>query len=418
AGETSIQLIEAIREVVGRYRTRLEGRAEVSISGDTSIQIRQMLTDLESNALVGMVLVVCVLWVFLGLRNALITALGIPLAFLATFIFMWATGATLNGNSLFGLVLVLGIIVDDAIVLVENCARHRGLGKSRVDAIADGLSEVGIPVIAAILTTIAAFLPLMLMPGVMGRFMRVIPIVVSMALAASLIEALLSLPCHIHQWGEQDPKNLERRMDRFSRFVRPYERLLRFLVDGEFKQAGFLLRCANTLGVLVTFFLFFAIVPLGMFAIFGAQGALLGTVVPTVAAVGVLGALALRGQLVPVAAQLWARIGRIRFSVFAAVYLGMIPIAVAITASVDLDLFGGDEIPQFSVRLRLPEGTSLQETDRVMKEVERIARAEIPENELKSVTTYSGLLMTDKEWFIKSNVGGLVVDLVQAGERK
>jgi len=418
AGENSIELIEAIRKVVEGYRTRLDGRAQVSISGDTSVQIRQMLNDLQSNALVGMVLVVGVLWIFLGLRNALITALGIPLAFLATFVFMRATGATLNGNSLFGLVLVLGIIVDDAIVLVENCARHRGLGKNRVDAIADGLSEVGIPVIAAILTTIAAFLPLMLMPGVMGRFMRIIPIVVSMALIASLIEALLSLPCHINEWGEQDPKNLERRMQRFSRFIQPYERLLRWLVDAEFARGGFLLRCANTCGLLITFLLFFGTVPLAMFAIFGSTGALLGTVLPGAGAVLIVGMLAIRKRLRPLVARLWANLGRVRFSVFAAVYLVMIPIAIAITASVDLDLFGGDEIPQFSVRVRLPEGTSLTETDRVMKEVERIARAEIPESELKSVTTYSGLLMTDKEWFIKSNVGGLVVDLAQPGERQ
>ncbi|MCO4773460.1 MAG: efflux RND transporter permease subunit, partial [Deltaproteobacteria bacterium] len=104
----SLALTEEIRALADRWNERLGDQGRIAITGDSSKQIASMLGDLQTNALFGMVLVVAVLWLVLGLRNALLTALGIPLAFLATFIFMWWSGASLDGNSLFGLVLVLG----------------------------------------------------------------------------------------------------------------------------------------------------------------------------------------------------------------------------------------------------------------------------------------------------------------------
>ena len=496
AGGNSLELIAAIRAVTDNYNAQLGDRAKVSISGDTSIVIGNMLSDLQANALFGMMLVISVLWLFLGLRNALLTALGIPLAFLATFIFMHFAGASLNGNSLFGLVLVLGIIVDDAIVLVENTARHRGMGKQRFDAVVDGVAEVALPVLAAIATTVAAFLPLMLMPGILGKFMRVIPVVVSMALIASLAEALISLPCHIYEWGEQDADKLERRASWFNRVVGPYTRMLTWLVtagvprphklaglqrfiaralgwgfgglptvvgsvvlggaigfalaggDAELGQAlavkgatvgllimaglvligsGILrrdllgnhgLQIANLAGLGATFALFFAAVPALLFAIFGIPGAIVGVVGPALAGAVFVGMLAARGGLGPLLREGWARMRNLRWTVFAAVYLGMIPLAVGIGSTVDLDLFGGDEVPQIFVRARLPEGTSLEECHRVMLELERLADDAVPDAELLSITTSTGLLMTDAEWFIKSNVGQLIVDLVQPGDRE
>jgi multidrug efflux pump subunit AcrB len=503
AGGNSIQLIDQIQALVDGYNERLDDRVSLSVSGDSSIQIENMLSDLETNALFGMVLVVLVLWAFLGLRNALIVALGIPLAFLSTFIFMHATGETLNGNSLFGLVLVLGIIVDDAIVLTENAVRHRGMGKSRYDAIVDGVGEVALPVAAAILTTVAAFLPLMLMPGILGKFMRIIPVVVSMALVASLVEALVSMPCHIYEWGEQDEEALEKRSSWFEAFVRPYVAALTPLVSARIPRLSRLegtqrtgarifgwvmgglptllaptllgaaagwasagasgppgspgteatlnaavlgacgglasallllailsavlrrdflgnhgVQLANLAGLLATGLLFFAGAPALMFAIFGPAGAVVGGLVPIVV-VGVLGAMLLaRGALGALLRDGWLRMRNLRWTIFAAVYLGMIPLAVAIASSVDLDLFSGDEIPQFFVRVRLPEGTALAETDRVIREMERLSRDTIPADELQSITANSGLLMTDAEWFIKRNVGQLIIDLTQPQERE
>jgi len=497
AGGNSIQLIEKIRAVADNYDKQLAGSAHVSITGDTSIQIGNLLSDLQNNALLGMTLVIMVLWIVLGLRNALITAMGIPLAFLATFIFMWLTGATLNGNSLFGLVLVIGIIVDDAIVLVENCARHRGLGKGRVEAVVDGVAEVATPVLAAILTTVAAFLPLMLMPGIMGRFMRVIPLVVAMALIASLVEALLSLPCHMHQWGEQDPEYLSERNRSFQRFVTPYLEILDWLIStpipylrelsGRRKVAwrltGWLLsvgplcliaagaggglaygilgqgerldpvpstvafaalatgavfllgvlganvlakrdlpgnygmQLANLLGVGATTLIFFLSLPAMMFAIFGPTGAKLGFAIPGGAAALLAIVSAYKGVLTSQLRATWLHCRYVRYSVLSAVYLGMIPAAIGIGASVGLDLFGAEEQPQFSVRVRMPEGTGLQQTDRVLRELERATRSIIPKDDLATITSYSGLLMTENEWFIKSSVGGLIVNVADASER-
>lgn len=496
AGGNSIELIGTIRGIAEGYNAELGDRAKVSVSGDSSVQIQNMLGDLQTNALFGMLLVVLVLWSFLGLRNALLTALGIPLAFLATFIFMKATGETLNGNSLFGLVLVLGIIVDDAIVLVENAVRHRGLGKSRFDAVVDGVSEVAMPVLAAILTTIAAFLPLMLMPGILGKFMRIIPVVVSMALVASLVEALISMPCHIYEWGEQNEEKLEAKAAWFERFKRPYTRALEVLVhaglprlsalsggrrvgvrlfswamgglptlatavivggaagwfagggEGDAAKeaaglgvaaglavaaAGVLLgslvlkrdllgnhgiQLANLFGFAATGLLGLLLVPALMFAIFGPGGAAVGLLVP-LAVVLVLGGLLLsHGALAPLLTDGWRRMRSLRWTVFAAVYLGMIPLAAGIASTVDLDLFGGDEIPQFFVRIRMPEGTALGETDKVVREMERLTRDAVGAGELESITANSGLMMTDAEWFIKRNVGQLIVDVKQARERE
>jgi len=423
----SLELSRQIRELADQWNLRLEGRGRVAVTGDSSKQIASMLGDLQINALVGMVFVVLVLWVALGLRNALLTALGIPLAFLATFIFMWWSGASLDGNSLFGLVLVLGIIVDDAIVLVENTARHAAMGKDRKTAIIDGVSEVSVPVIAAILTTIAAFLPLMLMPGLMGKFMRIIPVVVSMALIASLVEALISLPAHLYDWGEKDPSKLHSRDAAVDRIARPYVRALEFLTRARLPKPAdargltrlltWLVPAANLFAVLITALLGLAIIPGALFVVFGPVGAALGGIVPVVGLLG-LGGLALtRGTFFRTARDLFDRARHARFTIFGAVYLLMVPLALGIASQVDLDLFGGEEIPQFFVHVRLPEGTSLEQTDAVMSEMDRLARSTVPAEDLVSVTTHAGFLMTETEWFFKGNYGQLDIQLTEPKTR-
>ncbi len=424
----SLQLTAQIKDLAARWNERLDGTARIAVTGDSSKQIASMLGDLQRNALFGMVLVVAVLWVALGLRNALLTALGIPLAFLATFIFMWWSGASLDGNSLFGLVLVLGIIVDDAIVLVENTARHRAMGKEKALAIIDGVSEVSVPVIAAILTTVAAFLPLMLMPGLMGKFMRVIPVVVSMALIASLVEALISLPAHLHDWGDSDETSMAGRDRAIARIAAPYVRLLETLTEARLPRPAdarglqrvltWLVPAANLFAVGLTGLLFFALVPGALFVVFGPLGAAFGAAVPVLAGLSVLGVALRRGRLGQVLADLFDRARHMRFTVLGAVYLGMVPLALGIASQVDLDLFGGEEIPQFFVHVRLPEGTALEQTDAVMSELDRLARATVPAEDLVSVTTHAGFLMTETEWFFKANFGQLDIQLTEPKTRE
>lgn len=203
AGNT-IRLVEQVRELVDARKDDMPDGVTLSVVNDYSVILRERLGILQSNAGIGLVLVVLLLLLFIGWRNAIFAALGIPVAFLATFFFMHLTGYSLSGVALFGLILVVGIVVDDAIVVIENVHRHLQSGKSAARAAVDGAEEVAWPVLAASLTTIAAFGPLLFMSGVPGQFMRIVPIVAILVLVASLLEVFFILPAHISEWGKAD----------------------------------------------------------------------------------------------------------------------------------------------------------------------------------------------------------------------
>jgi multidrug efflux pump subunit AcrB len=197
----TIRLVEEVRKVVKARRGAMPAGVTLSVVNDYSVILRERLGILQSNAGIGLVLVVFLLFLFIGWRNAVFAALGIPVAFMATFFFMHLTGYTLSGVALFGLILVVGIVVDDAIVVIENVHRHMQSGKSPARAAIEGAEEVGWPVLAASLTTIAAFGPLLFMSGVPGQFMRIVPVVAILVLVASLVEVFFILPAHIAEWG-------------------------------------------------------------------------------------------------------------------------------------------------------------------------------------------------------------------------
>ncbi len=164
---------------------------------DTSDIYRSRVNLLKKNAAIGLTLVLIVLGLFLELRLALWVMLGLPISFLgALFIMPWL-GVSINMVSLFAFILALGIVVDDAIIVGENIYEHRQKGKSYTKAAVDGALEVVTPVTFSILTTLAAFMPLVFIGGVMGKFMKAIPLVVMSILAISLIECLLVLPAHL-----------------------------------------------------------------------------------------------------------------------------------------------------------------------------------------------------------------------------
>mgnify|MGYP006286060155 CR=1 FL=1 len=197
----SVEVIEGVKKVVEEEQPNISSDVKIELFNDSTVQIRDSIDTLLSNALLGFILLVLILFLFIGFRNALITALGIPVTFAITFLILDFLGETFNTNTLFGLVLVLGLIVDHAIVIIENSYRLMQNGLSRVDAAIEGTNEVAKPVIASTLTTVAAFLPLMLLPGVIGKFLRVIPLTVSIALLASTFEALVFLPVHFAEWS-------------------------------------------------------------------------------------------------------------------------------------------------------------------------------------------------------------------------
>lgn len=196
-----IIIANKVKDIVAEERKRLTSGVELGIIDFESYVIKRRLRVLLSNGVLGLILVLCSLPLVLNFRLAFLTALGIPFAFFFTLLIMSYVGVTINMITMFGIILVVGMLVDDAIIVSENIFRHMEMGKSRRDAAIDGASEVMWPVITTILTTIAAFAPLMFLPGIMGRMLRWIPIVVIITLSASLFEALVILPCHIAEFG-------------------------------------------------------------------------------------------------------------------------------------------------------------------------------------------------------------------------
>jgi len=202
--QDAIDIANRVKKYVSDNPTRLSGAVSLAVTSDLARFIEQRLDLMTRNARLGLILVLIALALFLDLRVAFWVALGLPIAFLGTFTAMHLLGATINLISLFGLIVVLGLIVDDAIVIGENFYTKLGSGMSPIRAAVLGTSEVAVPVLAAVLTTMAAFLPLMWIEGRIGTFLGVLPIVVICALGVSLIEAFIILPCHLGHIRNRD----------------------------------------------------------------------------------------------------------------------------------------------------------------------------------------------------------------------
>jgi len=227
----TIKLVKQIRELLEERKANMPEGTEISVVNDYSVILQERLGILQNNALFGLILVVVLLYLFIGWRNALFAALGIPVAFMATFVFLHLSGYTLNGVALFGLILVVGVVVDDAIIVIENVFRHIQQGKSPKEAAVIGADVVGTPVLSASLTTVAAFGPLMFMSGVPGQFMRVVPMVAILVILASLFEVFTILPAHIAEWGK--PQSKEKRRNVWfgwlrRRYVKVLKRVIRW----------------------------------------------------------------------------------------------------------------------------------------------------------------------------------------------
>jgi len=195
-----IKVVDDLKELIKEYGEDVPN-IKIGMRNDGSVQVENSLNTLGSNAIMGIILVFIVLWMFIGWKNALFAAWGLPFSFLLTFIIMNLMGITINNLSLFGLILVLGMIVDDAIIVLENIQRKMEQGMNAHDATIAGVKQIMWPVIAAVLTTVSAFIPLLLMEGQMGKFLALFPVVVTIALAASLIECLLVLPSHVVEFS-------------------------------------------------------------------------------------------------------------------------------------------------------------------------------------------------------------------------
>ncbi len=325
----SIEVIDQIKQIANKYQDRLPLGSKMVFTNDNSMWIKDILGKLQSNAQLGLILVMVILFLFMGGRNAFITAIGIPIAFFATFTMMTWMEQTFNGSSLFGLILVLGVVVDDAIIVVENCFRYYQRGLSRKDAAIAGATEVLAPVVSATLTTVAAFMPLILMSGIMGKFMRVVPIVVSLTLVASLVEVFFIAPSHFAEWGERE---IFGGQGMFHRIRKIYTRMLIWVLRRRY------------------------------------------AVVPIVLVLAIL-----MGSLIPL---------------------------------IGVELYRGDEWSQFFVWVTLPIGTRLEETDQVIRRIEKIAD-ELPDEEIHTIIGNTGIMQMEADWIFGDHVGQVIVDLVE-----
>lgn len=193
-----LDLIDEINAYVVRRNTLKDQTGVDIVLADDQTQVtNDALRIMQTNAILGLALVLVVTWAFLGSRIAILTCIGIPFVLAGTFIVLGLLGQTLNVTVLLGIVISLGMLVDDAVVVVEAIYSRLQRGFEASRAVIEALREVFAPVTSAVLTTMAAFSWLMLLPGIMGKFMLVIPLVVITALAISLIEAYWMLPAHI-----------------------------------------------------------------------------------------------------------------------------------------------------------------------------------------------------------------------------
>ncbi len=180
-----------------KAKGNLPQNLEVIITDDQTHHIRNEISNLENSIILGMILVIFVLFLFLGFRNALFSGLAIPMSMFLSFIILNQLGVTLNNMVLYGLIMALGMLVDNAIVVVENVYRLYDLGYSALDATKKGISEIAMPIISSTLTTLAAFIPLLMWEGIIGEFMSILPKTLIVVLSASLFVALILNPAFI-----------------------------------------------------------------------------------------------------------------------------------------------------------------------------------------------------------------------------
>ncbi|MFT5021793.1 MAG: multidrug efflux pump, partial [Colwellia sp.] len=212
AGKNMIQAADEIKVLIAKAQKEvLPKDLDISITNDSSSRTLNQVDDLVNNIIFGILLVVTVLMFFLGFRNALFVGFAIPMSMFMSFVILNLLGYTLNTMVLFGLIMGLGMLVDNGIVVVENVYRLMSEGVPRVQAAKQGISEIAFPIIISTATTVAAFVPLGLWPGIFGQFMIYFPITLSVVLGSSLFVAIFMNSMLVSQFMEVGDKELTKK---------------------------------------------------------------------------------------------------------------------------------------------------------------------------------------------------------------
>ena len=363
-GDT-ISVAKRVRGSVAEFRKTLPGTVSIGLFNDFSVYIRNRLGTLGESGAIGLTIVLTTLCIFVRGRIALMTSLGIPFAVLGCLVLMSVFGVSLNMISAFGLILVLGLLVDDAVIVTENVYRYVEGGLSPKEAALQGTYEVAWPVVTTVLTTVAAFVPFLLLPGTMGVFLEPLPIVVTFALLLSLLEVLFILPSHLSDVITPGYAGKLRRNERlWLTRLRRRERLTglrRLHVRGQRLWLTGLRHVYETvLGVAI----------------------------------------------------------RWRYVAVSVIVAGSVLLAAAAQYRVPFVLFREFESSQFFVNFETSANAKLEDTEAVAVQAENVALG-LPASELKSLSTTVGTAFLDANRVVKgSNVGQLTLELHDDRTRK
>jgi len=341
-GANALDLLADIKDTIKKAdQVPLRDGLQIILLDDQTQTTREAVHIMESNAVIGLLLVLLITWLFLSLRVALLVSLGIPFALAGTFWALSALDHTLNVSVLLGVVIALGMLVDDAVVVVDAIHYRMVRGTESMQACLEGVREVFAPVVSSVLTTVASFVPLMLMPGVVGKFMMVVPLVVTLALLISLVEAFWMLPAHVAALHPEldEVSRLHKLRMRFTHRIRlVYSRMLMRV-----------LRKPKWFVVALTGLLLFA--------------------------------------------------------------------SVAVMAGwVKVQFFAADPMRIFNVNVEMQPGASLEDTVRVVREVESRVRSMAKPGEIRSTLSVAGQQFTETERLTGDNLGQLTVSLMPKTE--
>ncbi len=239
----AMELVKKVKSVLKEYKTRYP-ELNFGTFSDTSVYIQNRLNTVVSNILLGLILVGLTMYILINKRIAFVVIIGVPTSFIISLIIFKIFGYSINMMSLLGALIALGVIVDDAIIVAENIQRRIEDGESVKDACKNGTKEVLYPVLASSLTTIFAFLPMLVMTGSMGAFIKVIPISITVLIISSVIESFIFLPLHSKHVLKAHEKEIN-----WTPFINIYEKTIRIFIH--FKKT--------------TIVLFYILVPLAIY---------------------------------------------------------------------------------------------------------------------------------------------------------
>lgn len=348
SGENLLDAADKIKKIVAE-RKGIPSGVEISITNDQSSSTRNMVSNLENSIVFGVILVVLVLMFFLGLRNAFFVGVAIPLSMFMSFMLLSSMGVTLNTMVLFALVLALGMLVDNGIVVVENVYRLMDEGMGPIEATKKGTGEIAWPIIASTATTLAAFVPLALWPGIMGEFMKYLPITLIIVLTSSLFVALVINPVFIAIWMKLEEK--EPNMKKVYRNV-----AIMFVVG-----MLFIFGKMYTLGNLLVLFAVLTLVNIYFFTPW---------------------TKAFQEKILPVVENWYENVLKVAVTTPWKVWLGIVGVIVftmvLMTVRSPKVLFFPENDPQYvNIYIETPIGTDIEVTNKVTKEIAAILDKEV-----------------------------------------